>query len=184
MALFLIAIPPTGRADEPKSVEPPLTVEQQSALTKSFEKSLADANKLIEADSKNTNAHSRRGDAHFFLGKFDEAVADYDQMVQLDEKLGDSHWRRGIAFFYAGRFKDAAAQFESYHSFDQVDRENGIWRYLSQHKAHGHRNQRHHADAGLGQFDVVLRAATPRDDLAFRFCCRQWHESRHGAHRW
>ena len=33
--------------------------------------------------------------------------------------------------------KQAAAQFERYHSFDNVDRENGIWRYLCQRKAFG-----------------------------------------------
>ena len=142
VALFLVAASKAGLADEPKPAEPPLSVEQRATLTKSFEKSLTEANKLVEADAKNTNAYSRRGDAYFFLGRFDEAVADYDQMVKLDEKLGDSHWRRGIAFFYAGRFKDAAAQFESYHSFDQVDRENGIWRYLSQHKAYGQKKAR------------------------------------------
>jgi len=141
-ALFLVAASRFGWAEEPKAAEPPLTVEQQTALTKSFEKSLAEAKKLVEADSKSTNAYSQRGDAYFFLGKFDEAVADYDQMVTLDAKLDSSHWRRGIAFFYAGRFKDAAAQFESYHSFDQVDRENGIWRYLSQHKAYGQKKAR------------------------------------------
>ncbi len=142
VALFSMAFANLVLADEPKPLEPPLSVEQRTVLTKTFEKSLAEANKLVEADAKNTNAFSRRGDAYFFLGRFDEAVADYDQMVKLDEKLGDSHWRRGIAYFYAGRFKDAAAQFESYHSFDQVDRENGIWRYLSQHKAYGQKKAR------------------------------------------
>ena len=142
LALFSIAVSQSGPADEPKPAEPPLSVEQHATLTKSFEKSLAEATKFVEADSKNTNGYSRRGDAYFFLGRFDEAVADYDQMVKLDESQGNSHWRRGIAFFYAGRFKDAAAQFESYHSFDQVDRENGIWRYLSQHKAYGQKKAR------------------------------------------
>lgn len=141
VALFLVAVK-SGLADESKLAEPPLTVEQQTTLTKAFEKSLVEAAKLVEDDSKNTNAYSRRGDAYFFLGRFDEAVADYDQMAKLDESLANSHWRRGIALFYAGRFKDAAAQFESYHSFDQVDRENGIWRYLSQHKAYGQKKAR------------------------------------------
>ena len=137
VAFFFVTVSKSVSADEP-----PLSDERQAALTSGFEKSLVEAAKLVEADAKNPNAYSRRGDAYFFLGRFDEAVADYDQMVKLDEKLGDSHWRRGIAFFYAGRFKDAAAQFESYHSFDQVDRENGIWRYLSQHKAYGQKKAR------------------------------------------
>ena len=86
----------------------------------------------IDASPKDDKLYSQRGDARFFLGKFDEAVADYDKMVELKPELDASHWRRGIAYFYVGRYGDAAAQFERYHSFDDVDRENGIWRYLSQ----------------------------------------------------
>ena len=157
VALFLMAVSKSARADEPKPGESPLSVEQQTTLTKTFEKSLAESTKLVEAGSKNTNAYSRRGDALFFLGRFDETVADYEQMVTLDESLGNSHWRRGIAFFYAGRFKDAAAQFESYHSLDQVDRENGIWRYLSQHKAYGQKQARE----GLLQYEKDDREPFP-----------------------
>lgn len=80
---------------------------------------------------------SQRGDIRFFLARFDEAAADYDRMVELRPELDSSHWRRGIAYFYAGQYEKAAGQFERYHSFDNVDRENGIWRYLSQVKAHG-----------------------------------------------
>ena len=82
-------------------------------------------------------ALSRRGDAFFFLGKFKESVADYDAMVKLDPSQDSSHWRRGIALFYAGRPDDGAKQFERYHSFDNVDRENGIWRFLCQTKSVG-----------------------------------------------
>jgi lipoprotein NlpI len=86
----------------------------------------------IAASPEDDKLHSQRGDALFFLGRFEEAVADYDRMVELRPELDASHWRRGIAYYYAGRYADAAAQFERYHSFDDVDRENGIWRYLSQ----------------------------------------------------
>lgn len=81
--------------------------------------------------------YSRRGDLFFFRGKFDGAVGDFEKMVALDRDVETSHWRRGIAYFYTKRYKDAAHQFEIYHSFDNVDRENGIWRYLSQVKALG-----------------------------------------------
>ncbi|WP_010586975.1 tetratricopeptide repeat protein [Schlesneria paludicola] len=116
---------------------PPLSESKRAELTKSLEKSLEDSMRLVQETPRSVAAYSRRGDAYFFLGRFKEAVADYDTMVELDDSLAASHWRRGIALFYAERYQDAAAQFESYHSFDQVDRENGIWRYLSQHKAHG-----------------------------------------------
>ncbi len=141
--LCLISIPSSPLTADEKAVDhAPLSNEQQAALVKAFKKTLAESNQRIESDSENVNHYSRRGDALFFLGKFDDAVADYDKMIQLDETLTNSHWRRGIALFYAGKFKDAAAQFESYHSFDQVDRENGIWRYLSQHKAYGQKKAR------------------------------------------
>jgi lipoprotein NlpI len=79
--------------------------------------------------------HSRRGDALFFLGRFQDAVQEYRAMVRLNPTLDKSHWRLGIALFFADQSGLAAAQFEKYHSFDDVDRENGIWRYLSQYKA-------------------------------------------------
>ena len=80
---------------------------------------------------------SARGDAHFKLGGFDKAVAEYEKMVEQDPSIEKSHWRRGIAYFYAGRYEKAAHQFEIYNTFDNVDRENGIWRYFSQVRAHG-----------------------------------------------
>lgn len=91
----------------------------------------------LEKMPDNVDLVSRRGDLLFFRAKFAEAAADFDRMVELKPELETSHWRRGIAFFYAERYKEAARQFEIYHSFDNVDRENGIWRYLSQVKALG-----------------------------------------------
>ena len=58
-------------------------------------------------------------------------------MVRLDPDIDASHWRLGIAYFFADQPEKGVAQFEKYHSFDDVDRENGIWRYLSQYKAGG-----------------------------------------------
>ncbi|MFO1041042.1 MAG: hypothetical protein U0941_04605 [Planctomycetaceae bacterium] len=146
-----------GIAEETPAVAPPLTADQAAELTRTWEKVRVDMTKSIEANPKNLNAISRRGDACFFLGRFDEAVADYDEMNKLDESQANSNWRRGIALFYAGKFKDAAAQFESYHSFDQVDRENGIWRYLSQYKAHG----REKAREGLLKYEKDDREPFP-----------------------
>jgi lipoprotein NlpI len=80
---------------------------------------------------------SRRGDLRFFLRQFEDAVADYEAMEQLDRTIAASHWRLGIARYYAGQFEQAAAVFDRYHSFDNVDRENGIWRYLAHRSAFG-----------------------------------------------
>jgi lipoprotein NlpI len=97
-----------------------------------LQESVDTLSKKIVDSPNDDELYSQRGDAQFFLGKFKEAVADYDKMVELKPELDASHWRRGIAYFYAGRYADGAAQFDRYHSFDDVDRENGIWRYLSQ----------------------------------------------------
>ena len=113
------------------------TQEEQAKLLEVQSESVKKLTVQIEVNSKSVDLFSKRGDAHFFLGQFEKSLADYQQMVKLDESLAAGHWRRGIADFYAGKFKDAAGQFELYHSFDDVDRENGIWRYLSQVKAHG-----------------------------------------------
>ena len=111
----------------------PLTAEQRDQIRRDNEAAVA---KLTGKDP-GIELCSARGDAYFKLGKFAEAAADYDQMAQMDPSLETSHWRRGIAFFYAGRHEKAARQFEAYNSFDNVDRENGIWRYFSQFKAFG-----------------------------------------------
>lgn len=118
-------------------VEHPLPTEERSRLERSLKEALARAEARVTADPRGVEGFSQRGDARFFRRDFKGAVADYDRMVELDAALSSQHWRRGIALFYAGEFGKAAAQFEAYHSFDDVDRENGIWRFLSQAKAHG-----------------------------------------------
>ena len=146
LVLTLLFAPPLAAQEtaEKKAApdEPPLSSARLTELTTSFEKSLSEASRLIERNPKGLDGYSQRGDALFFLGRMKESVADYDKMIELDDSIRTSHWRRGIALFYAGRYPDAAAQFESYHSFDQIDRENGIWRYLSQHQAEGQEKAR------------------------------------------
>ncbi len=124
----------TGWADDPAKA----AASQEGLVDRErWTARLETLSRQIDADPKNLRLHSERGDLHFFLGDFPKAVRDYDRMVEIDAAQDASHWRRGIALFYAGEFEKAAAQFERYHSFDQIDRENGIWRYLSQRKALG-----------------------------------------------
>jgi len=111
--------------------------DERDKMNAGFDKDIARLTEQIDKSPKSVDLYSRRGDAFFFRAKFAEAVADYEKMVELQPDLETSHWRRGIAYFYAKRYNDAAKQFEIYHSFDNVDRENGIWRYLSQTKALG-----------------------------------------------
>jgi lipoprotein NlpI len=119
------------------AAEPPLPAERLAKLEAGWQQAIRKATAALEADPQSLNAFSQRGDAYFFSGKFPSAVEDYTAMVKLDPQVDASHWRRGIAYFYAGQYAEAAGQFERYHSFDDVDRENGIWRYLSQVKAVG-----------------------------------------------
>lgn len=142
--LFLTAVTP-ARADNPPQESDRLAIEESARQD------------VQQRTSELVNAYSRRGDSLFFLGRFDEALDDYEKMVELNPEVGDSHWRRGIARFYAGKAKEAARQFEAYHSFDNVDRENGIWRYLSQYRAYG----RDRARQGLLKYRKTDREPFP-----------------------
>lgn len=120
-----------------KGSSSPLTTDEREKIHEQQRQEIATATKLIEDNPRSTQAYSRRGDAYFFAGDFAKAVTDYEKMVELNPDLDRSHWRRGIARFYHGEYQKAARQFEIYHTFDNVDRENGIWRFLSQAKAYG-----------------------------------------------
>jgi lipoprotein NlpI len=121
-----------------------------------FDEEIAGLTAQIEK-SPTVNPYSRRGDAFFFRGKFAEAVADYEKVVELQPDRDTSFWQKGIACFYAKRYEDAAKQFEIYHSYDNVDRENGIWRYLSQTKSLG----RDKAREGLLKYEKDDREPFP-----------------------
>lgn len=145
LCFFMTAGPIAGAADD------------RDTLNKRFDGEIAQFTEQIGKSPKTVNLYSIRGDAYFFRGKFSEAVADYEKMVELQPDLETSHWRKGIAYFYAKRYKDAAVQFENYHAFDNVDRENGIWRYLSQTKALG----RDKAREGLLKYEKDDREPFP-----------------------
>lgn len=120
-----------------RAKDDPLSKEFQVQLAAQLDQQIEAATSAIASHPDSVDLYSRRGDAYFFAGKFPEAVRDYDKMVALEPEQDASHWRRGIAYFYIGAFDKAAGQFTRYHAFDNVDRENGIWRYLSQYKAKG-----------------------------------------------
>lgn len=136
-AILLVLVVALGSGAVISAADHPLAPEKRAALARSFAETVTQTTRQLEADPRKIEALSRRGDALFFQGKFREALDDYDRMLNIDPSLEKSHWRRGIAVFYAGDYAKAARQFDAYHSFDQVDRENGIWRYLSHHKAFG-----------------------------------------------
>jgi lipoprotein NlpI len=117
--------------------DPPISPEKRAELTREFDDVIRRQTAALRETPGSVAAYSQRGDAYFKRGRFAEAADDYEKMVELDPSLDAGHWRRGIACFFAGRYEKAARQFEIYHTFDNVDRENGIWRYFSQVKAFG-----------------------------------------------
>lgn len=123
----------SGVRSDDSAVKHPLTERDQSVIKTQQQHLL---NRLADAP-ESVSVHSQRGDALFFLGRFQEAAAEYESMVKLNRALDSSHWRLGIAYFFADQADDGALQFEKYSSFDDVDRENGIWRYLCQYKSKG-----------------------------------------------
>ncbi|QDT93060.1 tetratricopeptide repeat protein [Gimesia algae] len=115
----------------------PKADEETARLQLKLKQTIKQLSEQIESTPGETALYSRRGDAYFFNGDFKAAVADYNKMVELNPSISAAHWRRGIACYYAKQYTEAAKQFENYHSFDNVDRENGIWRFFSQYKAKG-----------------------------------------------
>jgi lipoprotein NlpI len=85
----------------------------------------------IKKAPKSVALYSERGDAYFQSGYFSQAEADYRMMVEIEPKLDPTHWRLGLAYYYTGKFDLSAKQFEKYQTVDDVDRENGLWRFLA-----------------------------------------------------
>lgn len=113
------------------------TSEELSKLEKKYSEIDRTCTKRILKNPVEISSFSSRGDARLFLGDFKGARLDYEKMIELNPNLEISHWRLGIAYFYLSEFKMASRQFEIYHQFDEVDRENGIWRFMSQYKEYG-----------------------------------------------
>ena len=113
------------------------TSEELSILEKKYSEIESTCTERILKNSVEISSFSTRGDARLFLGNFKGARSDYEKMIELNPHLEVSHWRLGITYFYLSEFKLAARQFEIYHQFDAVDRENGIWRFMSQFQLSG-----------------------------------------------
>lgn len=114
----------------------PLTPQEKKSIETKLDRQIADLSDLIKTRST-PNLLVRRGEALFLRGRFQDSVADFDAALKDQPDLEPSLWQRGLALYYAGKPDAAARQFEQCHRLDSVDRENGIWRYLSQVKSHG-----------------------------------------------
>ena len=112
-------------------------MEMQRKLVQDLQQRLSQQKEINDTATDAVSRYSSRGDLRMFLGEAGAAVEDYRRMVMLDPDQDASHWRLGIALFFAHKPVEAADQFDKYHAFDNVDRENGIWRYLSHYRAFG-----------------------------------------------
>ncbi|MEY2881022.1 MAG: Lipoprotein NlpI precursor [Verrucomicrobiota bacterium] len=125
-------------ADAPgPAAAPPFPATERAAMLAKFR---ADAEALTRALAESPYdpaLYSRRGDRRLFLGEFAPAVADFEKMIALDPALDAPHWRLGIAYYFAGQFAKSARQFERYHAYESRDRENGLWKFLADHRVGG-----------------------------------------------
>lgn len=129
----------TDEAIEPAGLlKQELIIEKlNSELIETLTRQLESMGAIDPGASDAVGLYSARGDVLMFLGDFRKAESDYQAMIKLKPEIGASHWRLGIAMFFAKHPEQAAEQFDKYNSFDNVDRENGIWRYLSHYQAFG-----------------------------------------------
>ena len=105
--------------------------DSKNPRAEALQKSLTEITAALVATPDSIGLYSRRGDCHLFLGQFSAAVADFEKMIALDPAQDAPHWRLGIAYYFARDFSKASRQFEKYHAYDGHDRENGIWKFLS-----------------------------------------------------
>lgn len=128
-----------GEDDKPKSALEAdlLSAESQKRLRDQLLQLDAQLTKQLDRTPDSVDLYSSRGDARFFRADFPAAVSDYERMLKLQPDLDAKHWRLGLAWFYAGKYADAARQFEKYYETDDIDRENGLWRFLSQVRESG-----------------------------------------------
>jgi len=115
----------------------PLSDAGRSALHKQLDEAILRLTPRIKQMPDDVSLYSKRGDLHFFRAQFPAAIDDYQKMLELKPELEKSHWRLGLAYYYAGQYPAAARQFELFRSIDDVDRENGIWHFLSLVKEQG-----------------------------------------------
>lgn len=105
-------------------------------------KKIEELSRSIGLSPKSVELYSERGDLYFQTRDFAKSLADYEKMVELNPRLDVTHWRKGIVLYYLGKWEESAKQFEKYQSVDDVDRENGIWRFLAMQKKVGTKKAR------------------------------------------
>jgi tetratricopeptide (TPR) repeat protein len=74
-----------------------------------YDPAIADFNKAIEIDSKNSMAYNDRGVAYLKKGQHDQAIADFNKAIEIDSKNSVAYNSRGFAYFWKGQHDQAIA---------------------------------------------------------------------------
>lgn len=117
--------------------EGPIAPEQRQQMLRQFEEQKAGIDAELKKDPESVQWLSRRGDLRLFLDDPKGAVEDFEKEIKLDPSHDAPHWRLGIAYYFAGDHAKSAAQFAKYHAYDNRDRENGVWQFLSNARVKG-----------------------------------------------
>jgi lipoprotein NlpI len=110
---------------------------ERAAMLKQYREMAETLTKQLAKDDTSIALYSRRGDCHMFLAEFEASRRDYEKMIELDPDLFAQHWRLGIAYYYTGEFEKSAKQFDAYDTYNDRDRENGVWQFMARVKVSG-----------------------------------------------
>jgi tetratricopeptide (TPR) repeat protein len=120
---------------------------------------IADCNRALQLDGRNTWALNVRGIAKNNLKRYDEAIADYDQALAIDNKYKQVYFNRGIAKDNSGRYAEAIADYDRTLTLDPKDEDAYVNRGLA--KSHMGR----YAEAVVDYDQAIALNAT--DPIAF-----------------
>jgi len=51
-----------------------------------YNQAIADYDKVIELDPKDSETYINRGRTYYYLGNYNQAIADYDKVIEFDPK--------------------------------------------------------------------------------------------------
>jgi lipoprotein NlpI len=119
------------------AADPPIPADFRKEMIGRFEKERTTLDAAIEKEPENIKFLTQRGDIRQFLADFKGAIADFEKEIALDPAHDAPHWRLGIAYYFAGEYEKSAKQFAKYHSYDDRDRENGVWHFMANARVKG-----------------------------------------------
>lgn len=133
LALRLALLATFGAGELPPH---PLKKENCAELDARLDQTIRNSTEAIR-QGQSARLYLVRGSTYVLRNRIGDALADFDKLIELAPEQAPHLWQRGIALYYAERYLESARQFESYHTVDNVDRENGIWRFLAQARVMG-----------------------------------------------